>query len=87
MATYFNSLLLAFSLCHRAGALLPTRFHDTITSRHIMMAATYPLDSQRERISSENIFFIELGFGNDSHGQVGGWRPPFLAVTIVSRDY
>ena len=26
-------------------------------------------DNQRERISNDNIFFIELGFGNDSHGQ------------------
>lgn len=37
-----------------------------------MMAArtnNFPLDNQRERIGSENIFFIELGFGNDSHGQ------------------
>ncbi len=29
------------------------------------------LESKREKISSDNIFFIELGFGNDSHGQVG----------------
>ncbi len=33
--------------------------------------ATSRLESQREKISSDNIFFIELGFGNDSHGQVG----------------
>ena len=26
--------------------------------------------NDRERIGNENIFFIEVGFGNDSHGQV-----------------
>lgn len=37
------------------------------------MAATIansPFEHQREKISNENIFFIEIGFGNDSHGQV-----------------
>ena len=27
------------------------------------------LDGQREKIGSDKIFFIEVGFGNDSHGQ------------------
>ena len=67
-------LLLAFSLCfYCAGAFLHS--HDTITtsSRRIttMMAdtTTRPLESQREKIKCDNIFFIEMGFGNDSHGQ------------------
>ena len=28
------------------------------------------LSDQREKISNDDIFFIEVGFGNDSHGQV-----------------
>lgn len=32
--------------------------------------AKHLLDGQREKIDSEGIFFIEIGFGNDSHGQV-----------------
>eukprot|EP01083_Nonionella_stella_P260355 887857_1 len=36
-----------------------SRLHSTVRS----------LDGQRERISSDGVFFIECGFGNDSHGQ------------------
>ena len=28
------------------------------------------LSDQREKISNDDTFFIEVGFGNDSHGQV-----------------
>jgi hypothetical protein len=59
--------LALFSLCSCAGALLPTNYYNKINSnsRHFMTMT----DNQRERISNDNIFFIELGFGNDSHGQ------------------
>eukprot|EP00584_Thalassiosira_punctigera_P010202 CAMPEP_0172546802 /NCGR_PEP_ID=MMETSP1067-20121228/16488_1 /TAXON_ID=265564 ORGANISM="Thalassiosira punctigera, Strain Tpunct2005C2" /NCGR_SAMPLE_ID=MMETSP1067 /ASSEMBLY_ACC=CAM_ASM_000444 /LENGTH=141 /DNA_ID=CAMNT_0013333783 /DNA_START=252 /DNA_END=677 /DNA_ORIENTATION=- len=38
-------------------------------SHPLHTTAKPPFDGQRERISGDRIFFIELGFGNDSHGQ------------------
>mmetsp|Transcript_6421 Transcript_6421/g.11746 ORF Transcript_6421/g.11746 Transcript_6421/m.11746 type:complete len:180 (+) Transcript_6421:48-587(+) len=59
-------------------ALLSTHLpkNIAITSGHTIMSrplhsTANPLlvDDQRERINSDRVFFIELGFGNDSHGQ------------------
>ena len=41
-----------------------------MSSLHSQQAKHLLLDGQREKIDSEGIFFIEIGFGNDSHGQV-----------------
>jgi hypothetical protein len=36
----------------------------------------------RDKISKENIFFIEVGFGNDSHGQVRRYST-FYTLSII----
>ena len=45
-----------------------TKAHTTSTNP-IMMSATPKSNETRDPIPNENIFFIEIGFGNDSHGQ------------------
>lgn len=40
-----------------------------ITTKLYTMSTRSAQNNQRERIPNEKIFFIELGFGNDSHGQ------------------
>lgn len=54
------------------AAALPAHYRKTPNTRHTMSSLhskAHPLDDQRERISNDKIFFIECGFGNDSHGQ------------------
>ena len=36
---------------------------------HLQSKANSLDDDQRERIRNDRVFFIEVGFGNDSHGQ------------------
>ncbi|KAL9184596.1 hypothetical protein ACHAXT_012566 [Thalassiosira profunda] len=66
-------LHLLLALCPYTAALLPTQHRKGVVSRRSMMSRlrenARSLDGQREKISSDNIFFIEVGFGNDSHGQ------------------
>mmetsp|Transcript_20832 Transcript_20832/g.29838 ORF Transcript_20832/g.29838 Transcript_20832/m.29838 type:complete len:185 (+) Transcript_20832:108-662(+) len=41
----------------------------SINTNQIMMSAQTNNEITRDPIPNENIFFIEIGFGNDSHGQ------------------
>jgi hypothetical protein len=46
-------------------------------------SSSIPEKQSRERISDDRIFFIELGFGNDSHGQV---RSPLPFSVVLDFD-
>ena len=75
--------------------------HNRVVARHIttmMSSSSTPgpdaVGRQRrdERISDDRIFFIELGFGNDSHGQVRRFphfsfpfRSPFVRFSLTMR--
>ena len=66
-------IVLLFISCGAAEAFFPpqngfTKAHPTSTSTIMMSDHTNPNET-RDPIPNENIFFIEIGFGNDSHGQ------------------
>jgi hypothetical protein len=46
------------------------RQQRNVMSTSSLYDGTINPSNDRERIGNENIFFIEVGFGNDSHGQV-----------------
>ena len=56
--------------------ITPPWHHQRLRKQQNVMSTSSLYDStnnpsnDRERISNENIFFIQVGFGNDSHGQV-----------------
>ena len=61
------AILLLLS-CGAAKAFSPRSRHSIATSTS-MMSDNAHNNNERETIPNENIFFIEIGFGNDSHGQ------------------
>lgn len=68
---YLTLLFIFVSNCYYTT----TAFHIhrrklTIQLSRMSQSTTHSFDGQRDRISSDRIFFIETGFGNDSHGQV-----------------
>eukprot|EP00985_Skeletonema_marinoi_P002129 scaffold863_cov210-Skeletonema_marinoi.AAC.4 len=65
------ALLLIY--CGAVNAFSPqngsTKSIHTTSSTNRMMSAQNNNNETRDPIPNENIFFIEIGFGNDSHGQ------------------
>ncbi|KAL7497893.1 hypothetical protein ACHAWT_007073 [Skeletonema menzelii] len=66
-------IVLLFISCGAAEAFFSpqngfTKAHPTSTCTIMMSDHTNPNET-RDPIPNENIFFIEIGFGNDSHGQ------------------
>jgi hypothetical protein len=59
--------------CGAVNAFSPqngsTKSLHTSSSTNRMMSAKNNNNEIRDPIPNENIFFIEIGFGNDSHGQ------------------
>ena len=76
MDSHLLVIALLISLYHCTFAFLPTHHnsHNKNSSVLHKMSTTclqaHSFDDQRDRISNERILFIEVGFGNDSHGQV-----------------
>ena len=70
MANIYITLFIFISVC----SAFPTHRQKLTTplTRMSSQSTTHSFDGQRDRISSDRIFFIETGFGNDSHGQVSG---------------
>jgi len=68
-----HSLFIAFLIYGTAQAFSPPKdaaFRGvTSTKKYNMNMSSTVNNDEREAIPNENIFFIELGFGNDSHGQ------------------
>lgn len=65
------SMLLAL-LCYHVAAFSSHVHKSIITDRTMSSLQSKPnslLGDVRERIRKDRVFFIELGFGNDSHGQ------------------
>jgi len=66
-------LFIFISVCYNSSSFaFPTHRQKLTTplTRMSQSQSTHSFDGQREKISSDRIFFIETGFGNDSHGQV-----------------
>ncbi|KAL7537242.1 hypothetical protein ACHAWF_005709, partial [Thalassiosira exigua] len=71
MAVRIISMLLAL-LCYHVAAFSSHVHKSIITDRtmsSLQSKANSLLGDVRERIRKDRVFFIELGFGNDSHGQ------------------
>mmetsp|Transcript_27008 Transcript_27008/g.40825 ORF Transcript_27008/g.40825 Transcript_27008/m.40825 type:complete len:176 (+) Transcript_27008:79-606(+) len=69
-----HPLLVALVIsCGAVNAFSPqngsTKSLHTSSSTNRMMSAQNNNNEIRDPIPNENIFFIEIGFGNDSHGQ------------------
>lgn len=66
-------LFIAFLIYGTAQAFSPSKdaaFRGiTSNTKKYNMNMSSTVNNEREPIPNENIFFIELGFGNDSHGQ------------------
>lgn len=86
-----STTLRAYSLNNNKKLFTLPWHHQRLLQQQNVMSTSSLYDStnnqspsdDREKISNENIFFIEVGFGNDSHGQVHFYRITFSHIMRI----